>query len=381
MGLIRQAYQQKERTMTDQQSPKSTRDAVRRISRDTGMSESSIYKILTNPLNFSPGTVSAVREAAVQYGLVLSGEDAPLPRTKAESAPASLRIGVVIPSRPLYFWREAVAGIEKSKALTEAEEEVSIQLHYTYPGSQLSEPDSTLLFKSLGSDRLDGLILYPPSNEACRRFLETVTFPTVIFNDTQAYMTDDWFKTRPNTAFIGPDGYGEGERAASLIASCGVDIRSLGVICTRHNSSAQVSEQRVKGVCDKARELFPEAQIFHIELDPTARIAPSTLAQRLIGCFDGGDVDCLYISSGVTHIACAAIEKIERRLARPLATFVIGHECSSADRRYLMEGRQRGYIKQDVYTQGFFALKDVAETCLGVGQLIGRLYPSSIFIR
>jgi hypothetical protein len=83
----------------------------------------------------------------------------------------------------------------------------------------------------------------------------------------------------------------------------------------------------------------------------------------------------------VTHIACAAIEKIERRLARPLATIVIGHECSSADRRYLMEGRQRGYIKQDVYTQGFFALKDVAETCLGVGQLIGRLYPSSIFIR
>jgi ABC-type sugar transport system substrate-binding protein len=204
---------------------------------------------------------------------------------------------------------------------------------------------------------------------------------TVIFNDTQDYMTPDWFRAHAHTVFIGPDGYGEGERAASLIASCGVDIRSLGVICTRHNSSAQVSEQRVKGVCDKARELFPEAQIFHIELDPTARIAPSTLAQRLIGCFDGGDVDCLYISSGVTHIACAAIEKIERRLARPLATFVIGHECSSADRRYLLEGRQRGYIKQDVYTQGFFALKDVAETCLGVGQLIGRLYPSSIFIR
>jgi hypothetical protein len=92
-------------------------------------------------------------------------------------------------------------------------------------------------------------------------------------------------------------------------------------------------------------------------------------------------VDCLYISSGVTHIACAALEKIERRLGRPVSTFVIGHECSSADRRYLMEGRQRGYIKQDVYAQGFHALKDIAKAALGGTGLTRRLYPSSVFIR
>lgn len=380
MGLIRQADQQKERTMTDQQSPKSKRDAVRRISRDTGMSESSIYKILTNPLNFSPGTVSAVREAAVQYGLVLSGEDAPLPRTKAESAPASLRIGVVIPSRPLYFWREAVAGIEKSKALTEAEEEVSIQLHYTYPGSQLSEPDSTLLFKSLGSDRLDGLILYPPSNEACRRFLETVTFPTVIFNDTQAYMTDDWFKTRPNTAFIGPDGYEEGRRAAALLAGCEGPAEHLAVVCTGHGSST-VSDSRIRGVCDEAKRLLPEAVISRIEIAAGEPVSPAVLARRLIDCYAQKDVDRLYISSGITHVACAAIEKVERRLGRPLSTAVIGHECSLADRRYLMEGRQRGYIKQDIYSQGFHALRDTVRACLYGEPLTNRLYPPSVFIR
>jgi hypothetical protein len=110
-------------------------------------------------------------------------------------------------------------------------------------------------------------------------------------------------------------------------------------------------------------------------------LTPAALARRLIDCYETGNVDCLYIPTGVTHIACAAIEKIERRLGCPLATFVIGHEYASADRRYLMEGRQRGYIKQDVYTQGLHALKDVAEACLNGAQLTGRLYPSSIFIR
>lgn len=374
------AASRKEYPMTEHPSSKSKRDAIRRISRDTGVSESSIYKILANPFSFSRSTVDMVRREVEKYGLTLSGDGLSEGVPESSSPRRPLRISVVIPSRPLYFWREAVAGIEKSKAVLE-KEGIPIQLRYSYHSFPQTEPDSLSLFSALESDNSDGLILFPVGGQACRVFLETASIPTVIFNDTQDYMTPDWFRAHAHTVFIGPDGYGEGERAASLIASCGVDIRSLGVICTRHNSSAQVSEQRVKGVCDKARELFPEAQIFHIELDPTARIAPSTLAQRLIGCFDGGDVDCLYISSGVTHIACAAIEKIERRLARPLATFVIGHECSSADRRYLMEGRQRGYIKQDVYTQGFFALKDVAETCLGVGQLIGRLYPSSIFIR
>ncbi len=366
--------------MTEHPSIKSKRDAVRRISRDTGMSESSIYKILTNPFCFSKSTVDTVRREAEKYGLTLSEGGSPEGVPASAPARRPLRISVVIPSRPLYFWQEAVAGIEKSKALLE-EAGTPIRLSYTYHSFPLTEDDSRALFSALETDASDGLIVFPVGGQACRVFLEHVSIPTVIFNDTQDYMTGDWFGAHPHTAFIGPDGYGEGQRAATLMAACGVSIRRLAVICTRHNSSAQVSEQRVKGVCRKAGELFPEARISHVELDPTERIAPSTLARRLIGCFEAGDVDCLYISSGVTHIACAAVEKIERRLGRPLPTFVIGHECSSADRRYLMEGRQRGYIKQDVYTQGFHALKDVTEACLGGERLTGRLYPSSVFIR
>lgn len=348
------------------------REAVRRVARDTGISESSIYKILANPFNFSKTTVETVLREAEKYGLTPTGQG---------SKPAALLVGVVVPSRPLYFWKEAVAGIEKSKSRLEAELGADVKLLYVYHNFPLTEAESARLFETLTAEHPDGLIIFPVGGESCRRFLESTPIPTVIFNDTQDYMTDDWFSANPHTAFIGPDGYGEGLRAAELMAATGVELSRLTVICTRHNSSAQVSEQRVRGVCDGVTSHFPSVRVTELELDPTERVAPSTLARRLIFCYKESDVDALYISSGVTHIACAAIEKIERRLGRPLSTFVIGHECSSADKRYLLEGRQRGYIRQDVYTQGAEALRDVVAACTEGRPLRPRLCPSSVFIR
>ncbi len=92
-------------------------------------------------------------------------------------------------------------------------------------------------------------------------------------------------------------------------------------------------------------------------------------------------MDCVYISSGVTHIASAAVDKLARRQGVPLSTFVIGHECSAADKRYLLEGRQRGYIKQDVYTQGAEAVRDAVLAACGNRLPERRLYSSSVFIR
>ncbi|MBQ9151800.1 MAG: substrate-binding domain-containing protein, partial [Clostridia bacterium] len=260
----------------------------------------------------------------------------------------------------------------------------TVQTAYTYHSVPMTDTESEQLFASLRTERPDGLIIFPVGGTDCRRFIEGISqipVPTVIFNDTQDYMTEAWFTANPHTAFIGPDGYDEGRRAALLMQTCGQELRHLVVVCTRHNSSAQVSEKRVHGVCDGIRKLYPAIRISHVELDPTERIAPSMLARRLIACYDSGEVDCMYISSGVTHIACAAIEKIERRLERPLPTFVIGHECSKADKRYLLEGRQRGYIKQDVYTQGMTAIRDLAAACLEGVPLEQRLYRSSVFIR
>lgn len=360
------------------------REAIRRISRETGLSESSIYKILANPLSFSRSTVDTVRRAAEELGI---GPEVEVSAPSEETG-HTLRIGVIIPSRPLYFWREAVLGLEKSKTRLEGELGITIKLIYAYQSFPLDDTFSERRLADLTAESPDAYIVYPVGGEVCHRFVESTSHgrdgrgtPTVIFNDRQDFMTDEWFSTHPHIGYVGPDCYDEGRRAALLATSLGRELHRVAVICARHHSSATASMLRVRGMCDRLRELCPDVQITHIEVDPTERLAPPTLARCLDAEWQEGEVDCLYITSGVTHIACAALEKLERRRGTPIAACVIGHELSTADRRYLLEGRQRGYIKQDVYTQGADALANLVYTCLEGRPLGQKLYLSSIFIR
>ncbi len=354
------------------------RAVIRRIARDTGYSESSIYKILANPFGFSRATVDAVRHAAEVYGMHV-GESSE--RARVEGG-APLRIGVVLPARPLYFWREAVLGMEKSKLRMESELGISIHMQYAYYSYPFDEAECARILSFTEWERPDALIVFPVEKEACRAFLESVAaMPVILFNETQDYMTDAWFDAHPSVGYIGPDGYDEGKEAARLIRQCAPEARRVAVVYSRHDYGARTSDDRVRGICAAFGAEDPPVDILHVELDPSENMAPATLARRLVDCYEDGPLDCVYISSGVTHIAAAAVEKIERRRGEPLPTFVIGHECSAADKRYLLEGRQRGYIKQDVYTQGAEAVRDAVLCARGETVPERRLYRSSMFIR
>ncbi len=350
---------------------------VRRIAQQTGYSESSVYKILANPFGFSKATVETVRRAAEPYGLRV-GE----PAERAQAERDALRIGVVLPARPLYFWREAVLGMERSKMRMEAERGMIIRLQYAYYSYPFDDGECERILSFADRERPDALILFPIDRDSCRAFLETdARMPVILFNEMQDYMTDAWFDAHPQVGYIGPDGCEEGAEAARLICQCAPAVRRVAVVYSRHDSGARTSDERVRGVCTSLAERAPAADILCVELDPSENMAPATLARRLIDCYEAGPVDCVYISSGVTHIAAAAVEKIERRRGEPLSTFVIGHECSAADKRYLLEGRQRGYIKQDVYTQGAEAVRDAVLCARGEITPARRLYRSSVFIR
>ncbi len=356
------------------------RAVIRKISRETGCSESSVYKILANPIGFSKATVDAVCRAAEAYGLRV-GESARPSRTEVDA----LRIRVVLPARPLYFWREAVLGMEKSRERLEVERGMTVRLQYAYYNYPFVESECERLLSFSDEERPDALILFPTEQEACRRFLtrneSAEGIPVILFNDTQAYMTDAWFDSHPHIGFIGPDGYEEGVEAARLIRQCADELHRVAVVYSRQDHSAHTSDARVRGVCTFFGEESPQVEIVHVDLDPSENIAPATLARHLSDAYRDTVPDCVYISSGVTHVACAAVEKLERRRGEPLSTFVIGHECSAADKRYLLEGRQRGYIKQDVYTQGFEAVRDAVRCALGEATPARRLYRSSVFIR
>ncbi len=356
------------------------RALIRKIARDTGYSESSVYKILANPIGFSKNTVDVVRLAAETYGLHI-GE----PTRSAHAEDGSLRVGVVLPARPLYFWREAVVGMEKCRERLETERGVSVRLQYAYYSYPFDESECERILSFSNWEKPDALILFPIAEDSCRRFLnrnETVEkIPVILFNELLDEMNDDWFAAHPHVGLVGPDGYNEGVSAAHLIRSCSPAVRRVAVVYSRHDQGARTSDDRIRGICVTLSSGSPKTVIHRVELDPTERMAPATLARGLMSGYEEGLIDCVYISSGVSHIACAAVEKLERRMGKTLPTFVIGHECSAADKRYLLEGRQRGYIKQDVYTQGFEAVRDAVLCALGESAPACRLYPSSVFIR
>ncbi len=252
------------------------RAVIRRIARDTGYSESSVYKILTNPIGFSRSTVEVVQQIAEQYGLRISGPPVG-ERPTGEMTRRVLRIAVILPSRPLYFWQEAVLGMEKGRARLEEELGGPIRLQFAYYSYPFGEIECERLLSFSSGDYPDALILFPVEQEACHRFLECVEAgtapPTVLFNDIQDYMTDGWFATHPHIGFIGPDGYEEGGLAADLIYRCAPTVSRVAVVYSRQDQGARTSDDRIRGVCDRLSALRSSVHIRRVELDPSERIA------------------------------------------------------------------------------------------------------------
>lgn len=368
-------------------SGKKKKDIIKSISLETGMSVSSIYKILSNPLHFSPQSISEVRKAAEKHGLTLSPETGATAACSEEvvSFRHVLRIAIVTPSRPLPFWKEAILGFEKAREKLEVEHDLAIEFVYAYHHFPIDESENARLFTDLEAQTLDGCILYPICGDICRAFIEgtSARVPLVIFNDLQDYMTDAWFAERPGICFIGTDNYNEGYKAASIAVARNRQIQRLAAIHVIHDLGCQSSLIRVRGFCDGIHAYAPHATIICMEVDSLKRTTASILARKLEPLCDHEDqgLDCVYFSNGCTHIACSAIEKLARRQNAAAHTVVVGHELMEGDKRYLMEGRQCGYIKQDVYTQSFAAVQDIVSCILSGKPLEKRMYQSSVFIR
>lgn len=368
-------------------SDRKKKDILKAISKETGMSVSSIYKILSNPFQFSQQSISEVRKVAEKYGFTVSSDASATDTCREGGASIRhiLRIAIVVPSRPLQFWREAVMGFEKAREQIELEQDIFIKFVYGYHHFPGNEADTDRLFAHLKDQTLDGCILYPICGEICRDFVEHMSSraPLVIFNDLQDYMTDAWFAERPGVCFIGTDNYDEGYKAASIAISRKRQMRRLAAVHIANDSGCQSSRIRVRGFCDGMQAFAPGANVVCIDEIASKRATASILARKLELLFEseGQEPDCVYFANGGTYIACSAIEKLARRHKAASRTVAIGHELLDGDKRYLMEGRQCGYIKQDVYTQGFDAVQDIVACIQSRRPLETRKYSSSVYIR
>ena len=142
------------------------------------------------------------------------------------------------------------------------------------------------------------------------------------------------------------------------------------------------AKRRIAGFTHAATEINPGLSVRTDFVAVNGKLAAAFLAARIEPEILSGGMDCIYVSTGVTHIASAAIAKVRRRNCLPPGTYplCLGHECSPSDRLYLLDGTQCGYVKQDIYSQARAAVEHLAEAFLSGATMQDVYIRSSVLI-
>lgn len=311
---------------------------IKEIASRVGISESSVCKILSDPFGFSGKTVTAVRSIYQQYSNTgISGD--------------GIGIGVIIPNRPVYFWKEAVRGIN-SRCRELCQSGIKVHIKYSYCGADGGVADAC------GTD-CAAYIVYPS-------LVKLPDAPVVMLNGVIKDALGD------TAVYVGADGYSEGVMAAGIIRE-NKSIRSIAAV-SPENAGESV-KNRLRGFADAALRDCPERKISIIEQELSDTAAASFLAKKLSR--SGSLPDCIYVCTGKTHVAGAAIVKLMAAEKKPM--YCIGHEYSDADRRYLEQGIELGYVAQNAYAQGYAAMEQIASYLTG-GDMRSVLIPSEMFM-
>lgn len=356
------------------QNRRREREILERIASQTGLSVSSVYKIRSDSFAFSQETAEQVERLARQYGLgpgVAPGAD--------------LRIGVLIPCRPAYFWREAAQGMREGRRRWEKASGRRVQLLFFYygpsdPGLGPAQP----ALSQLAQAGCDGYVLFPVGQDCCLDFIRRGrgAKPLVLFNDLPRGWEPGLLQGGPDLCCIGADSREEGEKAAEILGAALPGARHILTALTYDSQNATAALARIGRFRERVLEADPRALLEPLQLKGESKLTPALLAGEIWRIHQHLPVDCIYISSGVTHLVCRAVEKLRRRYGEGRAGMVcIGHELLPSDRKYLLDGIEAGYVKQDVYRQGRAAVEALLSFLWEGVPLENQYFPSSRFIR
>ena len=311
---------------------------IKEIARIKGISESAVLKILSDPFGFSGNTAAEVRSLYRQY------KNSDIPED-------GIGIGVIIPNRPVYFWKEAVRGIN-ARCRELCQSGIKVRLKYSYC---VSSGDAA---EACGTD-CAAYIVYPSH-------VGLPDAPVVMLNGVIKEALCD------TAVYVGADGYSEGAMAAGILSG-NKSIRSI--VAVRPENAGESVTNRLRGFTDAALRDCPERKISIIEQGLSDTAAASFLAKKLSRC--GSLPDCIYVCTGKTNVAGAAIVKLAATAEKPM--YCIGHERSDADRRYLEQGIELGYVAQNAYAQGYAAMEQIAVYITG-GKMKNILIPSEVYM-
>lgn len=347
---------------------------IGKISARTGLAASSVRKILNGASGYSVATRRQVEALASELA---SGQ---MPAQNQDI----WKIGIMIPEHPSYFWGEAILGIRQAIRSIQAECERQVEAVMRFVHFPLTEQSISVTLSFLREQNCNAYILYPIDNPAFLELFDSLpaTVPVVLFNDLPGNADlSRHLRSRNLTAYIGADSYDEGVRAARILGARISRMQHILALITEDSVSATAAQKRIGGFTHICREINPQISIRTETVALSGTLTSAFLAAHIEPEILKDRLDCLYVSSGVTHIASAAIRKVQKRNCLPIGKgpLCIGHECSPSDRPYLLDGTQCGYIKQDIYAQAQAAIRSVLDA-LRTGKMTDTYIGSSVYI-
>ena len=313
---------------------------INEIARRTGMSAYSVCKFSSDPFGFSDKTAATVRRLYKELG--------------GGSEDGRMSVGICIPNRPVYFWREAVRGINAAhRELKERGTELKLEFRYG-EGSRDALEELPVC---------DAYIIYPavlgPEETQAAAMPDA---PTVMLNDMIPEKISD------TAVYVGADGYQEGRLAAGIAAPYLKTMKAVAAVSP--GRAGPSVEKRIEGFTREIERLAPWVKVTPVKQELSGSLAASFLAKKL----SGDPPDCIYVATGKTCVAGLAISKLEAKKH----IVCLGHERSDADRRYLASGCEIGYVAQDAFAQGRAAFEQIAR-CLAGGEMKSVIIPSEAF--
>lgn len=326
-------------------------EIIKEISKQTSLSTSSVYKILHNPFDFAPDTAKRVLQLADDFGY----------RTSKKSEKKTHRINVLIPSRPSYYWREAMKGMKDAQRDIKRLNCRQVELCFNYLHLNLGDEALCQFYADALHSDADGYIILPLILPECISLIEEKSkkHPVILFNECHSELLLKHFPNadklnHQNIASVSPDIIDEGCAAFHLIEKHLRKINHLVFISIRSDLRKNTtSVLRTESFRHELLQAKPTVKIDYVNIEFATKITPSFLSRKLYDIQLREPIDCVYISTGLTYTACAAIEKLKKRLGENVRIFCVGHECSPSNLKYIEQGIQLGYVKQDVYKQGY----------------------------
>ncbi len=279
-------------------------------------------------------------------------------------------ITVVMPYKPHYFWDLAAKGVQD--AIDECPDG-SIGIRRQYYSGVISEEELLLILKGLDTKNTDALALVPLNAARFRDVLEEIKaeIPVAIFNEDLPGL-DGVINAVGNS-------YQEGAALAGMLLesipedSC---VILLETVCYQSHTLAM----RKQGFLDTLREANSNGKHCYVDVcrvvgetdeeEETRKytynsILPSLVARRISEKIEknkaqGRTVRAVYTCNGDMYPLFLALRKLRR-----LDLLVYGHEDEPKSLEFFRNGCKGGYVRQDIYTQSYVAVKALTALLMG----------------